>query len=142
MILVDVNILLYAENRQSMHHEKAREWWDTQLSGTDPVCLCWPVVSGFIRIATNARVFPRPRRLAEAVASVETWFAQPCVRLVRPTEGHWKIFKRLLEEGQAVGNLVSDAHLAAMAIEHGCEFCSSDADFGRFRGLRWKNPLR
>lgn len=142
MILVDANVLLYAEDSTSPNHHKAREWWDAQLSGSSPVCLCWTVLSAFIRIGTNRRVFERPLSLEGAVARVESWMDQPCTRLVYPTEQHWPIFREMLQQGQAVGNLVTDAHLAALAVEHGCALCSTDSDFARFPKLKWQNPLR
>ena len=141
MILVDANLLLYAEDSLSEHHEIARAWWDEQLSGSDPVGLCWPVLNAFIRIATNARLHQRPLTLKEAIERVQSWFAQPCVRLIQPSDHHWTIFQQMLRSGNAVGNLVSDAHLAALAVEHNCVLYSSDADFSRFRGLKWKNPF-
>lgn len=142
MILVDANLLLYAEDSLSAHHEMARAWWDSQLSGSAPVCLCWPVLTAFIRIATNARLHQRPLTLTEAVDRVQSWFDQPCVRMIHPTEQHWHIFQRMLHDGNATANLVSDAHLAALAVEHSCELCSTDADFARFPGLNWLNPIR
>jgi uncharacterized protein len=141
MILVDANILLYAEDSLSAHHEPARAWWDAQLSGSTPVCLCWPVLTGFIRIATNARLHQRPLTLREAVDRVQSWIDQPCVRMIHPTEHHWDILQRMLHDGNATANLVSDAHLAALAVEHNCRLCSSDADFARFPKLNWHNPI-
>ena len=141
MILVDANMLLYAEDSLSPRHREARVWWDHQLSGTDPVCLCWTVVSAFIRISTNPRAFKRPLSLEQALARVRSWLDQPCVRIIQPTERHWDVFQRMLKGGQAVANLVTDAHLAALALEHGCELVSTDADFARFPALTWKNPL-
>jgi uncharacterized protein len=141
MILVDANILLYAEDSLSSHHEPARAWWDARLSGSTPVCLCWPVLTAFIRIATNSRLHQRPLNLNEAVERVQSWFDQPCVRLIHPAEQHWNIFRQMLEEGNATANLVSDAHLAALAVEHNCELCSTDADFARFPSLKWTNPI-
>ena len=141
MIMVDVNILLYAQDRLNSHHTVAKSWWDKQLSGTSPVCLCWTVISAFIRIGTNQRVFARPLSLQEATQRVQSWLDQPPTRLIRPTEKHWDIFQDMLLGGQAVANLVSDAHLAALAIEHGCELHSTDSDFARFPKLKWKNPL-
>lgn len=141
MILVDANILLYAEDSLNPRHDQAREWWDTQISGSEIVCLCWTVLSAFIRIGTNPRVFEYPLSLQQAIDRVQTWLDQPCVRVVRPTERHWIIFRQLLTEGQAVANLVSDAHLAALAIEHGCVLASTDSDFARFAKLKWRNPL-
>lgn len=141
MILVDANILLYAEDRLSPLHDKARAWWDDRLSGPTPVCLCWPVISAFIRLGTNRRVFERPLSLPEAVARAQSWFDQPCARLIQPTERHWGLFQHMLARGKATANLVSDAHLAALAVEHGCELFSTDADFSRFPRLKWRNPL-
>jgi len=140
-MLVDANILLYAEDANSPVHEAARLWWDEQLSGTETVSLCWPVLTAFIRIGTNRRVFSNPLAVEEAVESVQSWLDQPCTRVITPTERHWIIFRELIEKGQAVANLVSDAHLATLAIEYGCLLYSTDSDFSRFPGLKWRNPL-
>jgi toxin-antitoxin system PIN domain toxin len=141
LILVDANILLYAEDSLSPVHQQARVWWDHQLSRSGPVCLCWTVVSAFIRIGTNPRVFEHPLSLEQALTRVQSWLDQPCTRVIRPTEQHWTIFQMMLKEGQAVANLVTDAHLAALAIEHGCDLASTDSDFARFPKLKWINPL-
>ena len=141
MILVDANILLYAEDSTNPRHAKARTWWDSQLSGSAPVCLCWTVISAFIRLGTNRRVFDSPLSLEDAVSRVQSWIDQPCTRLIQPTTRHWQVFQHMLIRGQATANLVTDAHLAALAIEHGCDLCSTDADFARFPELKWKNPL-
>jgi hypothetical protein len=141
MILLDANLLLYAEDSLSAQHEPARTWWDAQLSGSAPVCLCWPVITAFIRIATNARLHQRPLTLKEAVDRVQSWMDQPCVRIIQPTEHHWDILQRMLHDGNATANLVSDAHLAALAVEHNCQLCSTDADFARFPKLNWTNPI-
>ncbi len=141
MILVDANILLYAEDTQSPFHTQAAEWWDQQLSGTAPVGLCWSVILAFIRIGTNSRVYSHPLRIDEATHRVQTWLEQPCVRLIEPSQRHWTILQHLLKAAKAQANLVSDAHLAALALEHGCTLYSTDADFSRFPRLRWRNPL-
>jgi len=141
VILVDANIPLYAEDSLSEHHEVIRTWWDAQLSGSEPVALCWPVLTAFLRISTNPRILRRPLTLREASARVQSWLDQPCVRMVEPTDNHWEIFQRLLQEGRATANLVSDAHLAALAVEHNCTLCSTDADFARFKSVKWFNPL-
>lgn len=141
MILVDANILLYAEDSLSEHHEAARTWWDEQLSGSDPVALCWPALTAFIRIGTNARLHRRPLTLKESIERVQSWLEQPCVRLIQTTEQHWPLFQQMLRAGNASANLVSDAHLAALALEHNCVLHSTDMDFARFRGLKWKNPI-
>ncbi len=142
MILVDANLLLYAEDALSRQHETARTWWDAQLSGASPVCLSWGVLCAFIRISTNSRVYDRPLNLDQATSRVQSWLDQPCVRLVHPTERHWTVLQELLKEGQALGNLVTDAHLAALAVQHGCTLMSTDGDFARFPKLKWSNPLK
>jgi Predicted nucleic acid-binding protein, contains PIN domain len=141
VILVDANLLLYAEDTLSEHHQAARIWWDTQLSGAEPVCLCWPVLTAFIRVGTNLRLHRRPLSLKEAVERVQSWLDQPCVRMIHPGEQHWAIFQAMLRDGKAIGSLVSDAHLAALALEHNCVLQSTDADFARFKGLKWNNPI-
>lgn len=141
MILVDANILLYAEDSLAACHGAARAWWDARLSGDEPVCLCWTVLTAFVRIGTNPRVYERPLSADEALDRIRGWLGQPCIRVVHATENHLEVFGRLLAAGQATGNLVPDAHLAALAIEHGCVLCSTDGDFARFPGLQWANPL-
>jgi uncharacterized protein len=141
VILVDANLLLYAEDSLSEHHQKARQWWDNVLSSSEPVCFCWPVLTAFIRIGTNPRLHQRPLTLNEACSRVQSWFEQPCVQLIQPTDQHWALFQKLLKEGNAVGNLISDTHLAALAVEHNCVLQSTDTDFARFRSLKWENPI-
>jgi toxin-antitoxin system PIN domain toxin len=141
VILVDANILLYAEDSLAEDHELAHVWWDERLSGSELVALCWPVLTAFIRIGTNARLHKRPLTLKEAVERVQSWLEQPCVRILTPTDQHWAIFQRMLRIGHATANLVSDARLAALAVEHNCTLASTDTDFARFRGLKWRNPI-
>jgi uncharacterized protein len=141
VILVDANLLLYAEDSLSEHHETARNWWDTQLSGSEAVALCWPVLTAFIRIGTNVRLHKRPLTLKEAIERVQSWIDQPCVRIIQASEQHWELFQKMLRVGNATANLVSDARLAALAVEHNCVLHSTDTDFARFRGLKWKNPI-
>ena len=141
MILVDANLLLYAEDSLSARHHEARTWWDAQLSGTEPVGLCWPVLTAFIRISTNSRLHRRPLTLDEAIERTQSWFDQPCLRILEPSDQHWTIFQEMLRGGSATANLVSDAHLAALAIEHDAALQSTDADFARFPRLNWRNPL-
>ena len=142
MILVDANILLYAQDSLSSCHQQAVKWWDDLLSQSKPVCLCWTVLSAFIRIGTNPRVFEHPLSLEQALTRIQSWFDLPCTRVIRPTEQHWTTFQQILNDGQAVANLVADAHIAALAIEHGCTLASTDADFARFPRLKWINPLK
>ena len=141
MILVDVNLLVHAVNRDAARHDRARAWWDRQLSGTDPVRVAWATLFGFVRITTNPRIVPKPLSVDEASNCVSSWLSQPCLRTVDPLEGHWDRVVALLREAGTAGNLTTDAHLAALAMEHGCELCSTDSDFARFPGLRWHNPL-
>ena len=139
--LIDLNLLLYAVNRDSVRHGAAKAWVEDTLSGTESVALPWVVVLGFLRLSTNARVFPRPLDVRDAVAIVDSWFAQPQVLPLNPGADHWRLVHDLLTESGAAGNLTTDAHLAALAIEHGAELCSTDSDFARFPQLRWSNPI-
>ena len=141
MILVDANLLLYAADNFSEPYLRAQKWWYSQLSGSESVCLCWPVLNAFLRIGTNPRLQRQPLTLADAIPLVQSWLDQPCVKLIHPTEQHWPIFQQMLRAGNATANLVTDAHLAALAVEHNCVLQSTDRDFARFRGLKWKNPI-
>jgi toxin-antitoxin system PIN domain toxin len=98
-------------------------------------------VLGFLRVSTNARIVPKPITTQKAIGVVDAWLSLPIVRILHPGEDHWSILRDLLSETGSAGNLATDAHLAAIAIENGCELCSTDADFGRFRHLRWTNPI-
>ena len=141
MILVDANIILYAEDSASPHHVRAREWWDALLSGADEVALCWPVLKAFLRIATHPKLQVQPVTPRQACDRISEWLAQPGAMVVEPTDRHWDEFRRLVLAINATGNLITDAHLAAMAIGHGCQLASCDADFSKFPGLNWVNPL-
>lgn len=141
MILVDANLLLYAYDASAQQHKDAKRWWQEQLSQPYPVSLAWITVVAFIRIGTNPRVFSRPLTISEACAHVAGWFKQPMLTVLEPGERHWMVLQQTLETAQAAGNLVTDAHLAALAIEHGATLCSTDQDFSRFDGLNWLNPL-
>lgn len=141
MIFPDANLLLYAEDSLSMQHDAVRVWWDAVLSGTAQVNLSWPVINAFIRISTNPRIHEQPLLVEEAAMRVNSWLDQPCVSVVGPTEFHWGIFQTQIKEAGASGNLIADAHLASLAIEHGCILYSTDKDFARFPSLRWINPI-
>jgi hypothetical protein len=141
MLVVDLNLLLYATNRDSADHEGARTWWESTLSGEEDVGLAWTVILGFVRISTHARILPRPLPVRRALGLVDEWMNQPPVHMIEPTDRHWGIFKQLLDPLGAAANLTSDAHLAALAIEHGARLCSTDRDFARFPHLKWTNPL-
>lgn len=141
MKLPDLNLLLYAIDAESPRHERARDWLEGTLSGTEEVGFAWVVLLGFVRISTNPAIFAQPLALDEALDYVDGWLAQPVAAIVDPAAGHAGRLGELLALLGTAGNLTSDAHLAALAIEHGAELCSSDADFGRFEGLRWADPF-
>jgi hypothetical protein len=141
MILVDANILVYAHISSFRQHERARPWLDARLNETTAVGLPWPSLLGFTRLVSNPRVFERPLPVAEAWKQVESWLNCPSVWVPVPTERHREVLGPLVIAGATRANLVADAHLAALAIEHGLTLCSTDGDFGRFHGLRWENPL-
>lgn len=140
MILVDANLLIHAGNPQSSTHTRARDWLDGRLSGFEPVGLPWSAVLAFARLSCTRAVFDPPATPADAWATVTDWLAHPRVWSPEPTERHAAIVGRLLQH-ETRADLIPDAHLAALAIEHGLTLCSADRDFGRFEGLRWVNPL-
>jgi toxin-antitoxin system PIN domain toxin len=140
--LPDVNLLIYAVDSGSAQHERARPWLEQALSGTEEVAFAWAVLLGFLRISTNPAAFAAPLEAEEALEHIREWLGQPAATTVAPGSGHVGLLEELLKPLGAAGNLTSDAHLAALAIEHGAELCSADSDFGRFgAGLRWTNPL-
>jgi toxin-antitoxin system PIN domain toxin len=139
--LPDVNLLLYAYDSRSPRHVAARRWLEEVLSGAETVGLAWNVLLGFIRLSTRSAVVEDPYEVSEAIGVVESWIAQPCATVVDPTERHAVVLRELLAPLGTAGNLTSDAHLAALAIEHGATLCSCDVDFSRFQGLRWIDPV-
>jgi toxin-antitoxin system PIN domain toxin len=141
MILVDANLLLYAYHPRAEQHLASRAWLESVLSGSRLVHFAWLTLWAFLRISTNPRVFGRPLSAAEAETAVSSWLAQPVASILEPGERHWEILRGLLREGQTVGPLVTDAALAALAIEHGATLHTTDRDFARFPGLDWTNPL-
>lgn len=141
MIVVDVNLLLYATFATFTQHDAARAWFEKALNGREQVLLPGVSVFGFVRIASNPRVFEKPLRAEEALGAVEAWLAQPHVHFLVPGPSHLEIAFRLLRELGSARNLTTDVQLAAHAIENQALLCSNDSDFGRFQGLRWQNPL-
>ena len=141
MNLVDVNLLIYAINSDSPHHEKARRWLEGALSGTESVGLAWIVLLAFLRITTRPRLLERPLSTAAAIGFIDSWLRQGNVELVVPGENHWMLLRTLISTAGTAGNLTSDAHLAALAIEGGWTLVSTDHDFRRFTGLSFLNPL-
>jgi toxin-antitoxin system PIN domain toxin len=138
----DVNLLIYAVDETSARHGAAREWVEATLSGAETVGFAWSVLLAFIRLSTRPAVFERPLEAGEALNLVDGWLDQPCVTTIHPTERHSAVLRELLAPLGTAGNLTTDAHLAALAIEHGGVVCSCDADFTRFSGLSWVDPLR
>jgi toxin-antitoxin system PIN domain toxin len=139
--LPDVNLLVYAADETAARHELALEWIQTTLSGTETVAFAWLALIGFVRITTNPKSVAIPWSAAQALDVVDRWLAQPAATVVHPTSRHAAVLRDLLVPLGAGGNLTSDAHLAALAIEHGATLCSHDNDFSRFAGLRWEDPL-
>jgi len=141
VILLDANVLLYAANRAAPEHERARPWLDDRLNGAIPVGLPWPSLLAFVRLATNPVVVRHPVKLADAWRQVEEWLACEPAWIPVPGNGHGAILRGFLGSSWMTSRLVPDAHLAALAMEHGLTLQSTDADFARFPGLKWENPL-
>ena len=141
MICPDVNLLLYATFTSFPQHRAAKAWWDGVLSSAELVRIGHVVVLGFIRVATNPRVFSPPLAVEQAIHVVDQWLGQANVELIAPTEAHWDHLKRMLADGGVGGNLTTDAHIAALAAEYGLVVHSNDADFSRFSDIKVENPL-
>ena len=140
MNLVDVNVLIYAVNSDSPHHDKARTWLETALSGVEVLGLTWTVLLAFLRVTTR-HAMQKPLDVTAAIAYVDSWLRQPNVQIVEPGEDHWLILQALLRSTGTAGNLTSDTHLAALAIGGGWTLVSTDHDFRRYAGLSVINPL-
>ncbi|MEM7698552.1 MAG: type II toxin-antitoxin system VapC family toxin [Verrucomicrobiota bacterium] len=141
MIVPDINLLVFAYQRNAPHHEAAKRWWEELINGDRAVGIPWVVSSGFIRLMTHPRVSTHPMEPAEALDLVERWFHFPQVAPVNPGRRHLQTLRQMLVAAGVGGNLVTDAHIAAIAVEYQSEVHSNDSDFGRFPGLRWVNPL-
>jgi toxin-antitoxin system PIN domain toxin len=141
MILVDVNLLLYASDGEAKQHRQAKQWLEDAVAGPDQVRFAWLGVVAFLRIITNPRMTDRAIPIEEAAAVVDDWLRVPNVGVLNPGERHWAILSKLLSAAQVRGPLVSDAHLAALAIEHGATLATNDRDFTRFPGLKLSFPL-
>jgi len=139
--LPDVNVLLYAADRNSPHHERTAPYVESMLGGRETVALAWVVALGFIRLATKPQLMLSPLAVARALDVVDGWLARPNVVVVHPTDRHAAVLRELLVPLGTGGSLTTDAHLAALAIEHGAQLVSADRDFARFSGLRWHDPL-
>jgi toxin-antitoxin system PIN domain toxin len=141
VVLPDVNVLVYAHREETAHHRVCREWVENVLNGHEAYAISDLVLSGFVRVVTHPKVFKRPSSIVDALGFAEQVREQPNSVHVQPGPRHWDIFARLCSETRVKGNLVPDAYLAAMAIESGCEWISTDRDFSRFQGLRWRVPF-
>lgn len=141
MILIDANLLLYAYDAEHERHEAARAWLEQTLAGDEPIRVPLVAALAFVRIGTNHAVFRVPLEPGEAVDIVASWLERPGVELALPTDRHWTTMHRLVTDGQARGPLTMDAHVAALAMEHGATLYTTDRDFARFAGLRYTNPL-
>jgi len=142
MIIPDINLLVYAYNSDAPDHRKARAWWERTLSATQPVALPWVVLLGFLRIMTSRRILDAPLTMEQAVRHIRSWLEQPQTRIIHPGPRHLDLIEDLAQRVRVTGELTTDLHLAALAIEHQAELHSNDDDFRRFPGLRWSNPLR
>lgn len=142
MLLTDVNVLVYAFREDAPGHRAYREWLDRTARSEEAIGVSDIVLSGFVRVVTHPRVFVPPTPMGAALDFVEAWRGQPSAVPIEPGERHWSIFLRLCRTAGVKGNLVPDAYLAALAIESGCEWITTDRGFGRFPGLRWRHPLK
>jgi toxin-antitoxin system PIN domain toxin len=140
MILPDVNVLVHAHNSDSKVHKSAKQWWDDCLAGSEGVGLAWAAILGFVRITTNRKVIARPLDVTVVFARIHDWLALPHVHIAEPSRAHFPRLRSELERLGTAGNLTTDAHLAVLAMERGYVLYSTDTDFARFKGLRWKNP--
>lgn len=140
MIIVDANVLIYAADESSVHHASATAWLRDALAGPETVGFSWNVLLAFVRLVTNARLFEQPASVDAAMSAVDAWLSAPNAIIVEPTTRHVALLASLLGESGTAGNLVNDAHLAALAIEHDATIGSFDADFARFTGVRWERP--
>ncbi|MBI3680440.1 MAG: type II toxin-antitoxin system VapC family toxin [Acidobacteria bacterium] len=136
-----MNLLVHAHNSDALQHRAARSWWEETLSGERKVGLPWIAILGFIRIMTNPRILGNPMRPVDAIDRVRSWLASPATCILHPGEKHADIFFGLIQTIGIAGNLTTDAHLAALAIEYQAEIATTDTDFARFPRLRWFNPV-
>ena len=140
MKLVDANLLLHAVNTDAPEHATARDWLQRNLTRPEAVAFAWVVLLAFVRVGTRDGILPSPMSMAEAFDHIERWLAQPPAVVLHPTARHHSILRGLLEPVGTAGNLTTDAHLAALAVEHGATIVSFDRDFARFPGLSWAHP--
>ncbi len=142
MILPDVNLLVYAYNADAPWHGQARRWWETCLDDSQPVAIAWVVALGFVRLMTSRAVMQRPMAMETALGHLGRWLERPSVLILQPGPRHFAILSSFCDAGVLHSALLTDAHIAALAIDNQAEVHSNDTDFSRFPGLRWRNPLR
>ena len=140
MVIVDANVLLYAVDSTARQHESALGWLDASLAGAEAVGLAWVVLLAFIRISTNRSYFPSPLTADQATSQARSWLDAPAAVVAHPSARHHEVLAGLLREAGTGGNLATDAHLAALAVEHRAAIVSYDRDFGRFPGIRQRLP--
>ena len=141
MIIPDTNLFLYAYREEVEFHDVAKAWWEGLVAGREQVGIPWAVISGFVRIMTNPRSVAHPISPTEAFDTVDAWLESSHIATIDPGTRHLEFFRRNLEIAGVGGNLVTDAHIAAFAMEHSAEVHTNDRDFARFPGLKWRNPL-
>lgn len=141
MIIPDINLLIYAYNSDAPNHDMAKAWWKKLMEGRQPIGLSWVVCLGYLRLMTNRKILERPIEASEALSHLHSWLSRPQVQIVQPGPRHIGILGSFAEQRLISSSLVTDAHLAALAIETQAELHSNDVDFQRFPGLRWRNPL-
>lgn len=142
MIVVDLNVLIYAVNANAEHHAAVARWWQSAMDGDEPIGISWIVISGFLRITTRRGALSRPLTIRDALKVVDEWLQCEQIVIIRETADHWTVLQRLLRNAGTGGNLVSDAQIAALTLCHGATLATCDSDFARFQGLRWMSPLR
>jgi Predicted nucleic acid-binding protein, contains PIN domain len=140
-MVIDANLLVYAYDESSPHHARARNWLDETLSGIEPIRIALVSLLAFVRITTNPSLFLRPLKPDVAIGIVESWLAIPSVGIADPGERHWRNYAEVTRSGQVRGPHLMDAHLAALAIEHGATLMTADRGFARFPGVKLKNPI-
>jgi uncharacterized protein len=141
MKIIDVNILIYAVDRQSQYHARVLNWWNAAMNGDEQIGLPWIALSGFVRIVTNPKLLDSPLSVEQAVDRVDAWLAQPMVVIAVERDNHWSLFREFIRDVGTVGNRTTDAHLAALAVSRAATLASCDRGFARFPQLRWENPV-
>lgn len=142
MILLDANLLLYIKIQNYPQHEASKTWFEQQVADSVRIGLPWHSLLAFLRVGTNPKVYPSPLSIEDAWMQINEWLSLQNIWIPSPTDRHQNVLGDLLKKSQASANLIPDAHLAALAIEHGLEVCTTDTDFAKFPNCKWKNPLQ